>query len=315
MVMLQPARLKDQAYSLLDTATYNPKKLVLLHAGVSLGASLLVSILNYILEFGIAQTGGLSGMGMRSVLTSAQAILELAAGVLLPFWNIGLLFAALSWARGRNATPYYLLQGFRRFSTILGLYFVQGGIYIALGIAVYYVSSVLFMLTPYSAPFMEQLESLYESATELTPQMMTELTTHMTPLLILFGVLFAAVAIPVAYRLRFAQYAIMEGSGTVASMVHSIRITKGSVLQIVKLDLSFWWFYLLQALTVAVCYCDQILPALGISLPFSEDVSFFLFYVLGIVAQCVLLWQYQANVSTTYCLAYRALDPQPEEII
>lgn len=313
MAMLQPSRLKAQAQSRLERVSYNPKTLVLIHAGISLGASLLVSVLNFILESGIAGTGGLSGMGMRSALTSAQAILELAIQVLSPFWNLGLLFAALGWARGENATPTHLLQGFRRFPTVLGLYFVQGGIYIALGIAVSYISSLLLAFTPFAAPYMEQMEILYGSSAEITPEMLTDLKTAMTPLLILFGVLFTVVAIPVACRLRFAQYAVMEGGSTVQSIVHSVRITKGNVLKMIRLDLSFWWFYLLQALTVVLCYGDQILPALGIVLPFADEVSFFLFYVLGIVAQCILLWQYQANLSTAYCLAYRALSPQPED--
>lgn len=313
MVILQPALLRTQAQKLLQKAAYNPKTLVLIHAGVSLGASLLVSVLNFLLEFGIAETGGLSGLGMRSVLTSVQAILELAVSVVLPFWNIGLLFAALSWARGENARPGQLLQGFRRAGTLLGFYFVQGGLYFVLGMAVYHASTVLLMFTPYAEPLMAQLERLYASSAQLTPEITQELLTVMKPLLILFGALFTVVAIPVAYRLRFAQYGVMEGSGAVRAIVHSVRITKGAVLQLVKLDLSFWWFYLLQALTVVLCYGDQILSALGITLPFSSQAAYFLFYCLGLALQCLLLWQCQAGISTAYCLAYRALAPQPEE--
>ena len=312
MAKLQSKLLRKQARSLLQTIPYRPKKLVLIHTGVSLGASLLLSILSYVLNLGIGQTGGLSGIGLRSVLASAQAVLELGVSLVLPFWNVGLLFAALRWANGENATPTHLLQGFRRFPALLGLSFVQGGLYLVLGMAVFYISSSLFLLTPYSDALMAQLAPLMEegSADLLAAELMEAAGTSAIPLLALAAVLFAVVAIPMFYRLRFAPYAIMEGHGTVRSMVHSVRITKGSVLQLIKLDLSFWWFYLLQALTVALCYGDQILPALGITLPLSADLGFFLFYVLGIVTQLLLLWQCQARVSTAYCLAYRMLESQ-----
>ena len=50
-------------------------KLSAIHAGISAGVALAVTLLYYLLEKGIAQTGGLAGMGMRSILQTAATLL------------------------------------------------------------------------------------------------------------------------------------------------------------------------------------------------------------------------------------------------
>ena len=104
----------------------------------------------------------------------------------------------------------------------------------------------------------------------------------------------------------------MEGTSATKALAHSIRLTRKKSLRLFKVDLHFWWFYLLQALCLVVCYADALLPKLNISLPFSEDGSFFLFYVLGTVGQGVLLWLCQGRRLTTYAFAYQAFDETPE---
>ena len=51
--------LKTAAREALDGAAYNPTKLIVIHTAIALGASLLVTALNFILETRIADTGGL----------------------------------------------------------------------------------------------------------------------------------------------------------------------------------------------------------------------------------------------------------------
>jgi len=127
------------------------------------------------------------------------------------------------------------------------------------------------------------------------------------PFLIFLGFAFAAVLIPLFYRVRFSDFAAMDGGRALLCMLESFRITKKKAWQIFKIDLSFWWFYLLQALSVALCYGDTILPALGVTLPMSPAVAYFLFFVAGILCQGLLLWRYQAQVSATYAVTYDAL--------
>ena len=313
MAILKPSDLRQQAKQMLGATNDNPKKLVLLHTMIALGGSLLITLMNYVISHQIAGTGGLSGMGVRSVLSTIQSILELTVMVALPFWEIGLLFAALQWSKGQNSGFQGLLQGFRRFGSVLSLRLLQGLLFFALAIAVVQLSSIIFLLTPASKRLVEILESVVGAETPqqmeslITPQLITDTVNASIPLLFIALVLFALIAIPVFYRLRFTEFAVMEGNGARKAILHSIRTTHYHCLQLAKLDLSFWWFYLLQILCLCISYGDAILKGIGVTLPISEDASFFLFYVLGGVCQALLLWRYQATVLTTYCVVYNTL--------
>ena len=307
------ADLRSEAENRLHSAPYPPRRLVLIHTAVSLGASLVVGLLNLLFSHMIAKTGGLGGMGTRSVLQTAQTMLELAVTIALPFWNISLTRAAICWARGESAEMPTLLEGFRRCRSVLGIKLLTGAILLGLGMAVSYIGTMLFLFTPFAGRLMEVLDPILQQSGSLTPEMllsdevMAQISTATKPLMLLLGVLFATVAIPAWYRIRFADFAVMDGGRSLISLFHSFRITKKKALQIFKIDLHFWWFYLLQALSVALCYGDSILAALGVQLPIAPEWSYVLFYAVGIVAQGLLLWWYQAKVSTVYALAYEEL--------
>ncbi len=309
---LHPSSLRRQANEQLRGISYDPKKLVLLHTAVALGASLAVTLLGYVCDLLIAGTGGLSGMGMRSMLSTLQAILSNGLNFAFPFWNIGLIYCALRWNNENNATPKDLLQGFRRFGAVLGLQIITGILLLILGFALFQLSSMLFMLTPFSASFIALLEPMLQSGglqSETLPseETLMAMGESLLPLLIVFGALYLVVCVILFYRLRFARYALMEGTGAIRAVIHSFRITKKQSLAVFRLDLSFWWFYLLQMLTVAVSYGGFLLELYGCPLPMSPEASYLLFLGLSNVCQCALLWQCQSHVSATYCLAYRAL--------
>lgn len=310
---LQFADLRREAGLRLTTATYSPRLLVLIHTAVSLGVSLVIGLLNLLFAQMIANTGGLGGMAARSMLETAQAVLELAVTAALPFWNIGLTRAAICWARGESAEIPTLLEGFRRCRSVLGIKLLTGAILLVLCMAVSYIGTMLFLFTPFAGRLMEVLDPIMQQSGSLTPELllsdevMAQISTATKPLMFLLGILFAAVAIPAWYRIRFADFAVMDGGRSLISLFHSFRITRKKALQIFKIDLHFWWFYLLQALSVALCYGDSILAALGVTLPISEELAYVLFYAVGIVAQGLLLWWYQAKVSTVYALAYETL--------
>lgn len=303
--------LHSQADTLLRRQAYSPRRLVLIHTAVSLGASLVLALFNLLLSSMIADTGGLSGLGTRSMLQTAQAVVELAVTLALPFWNIGLIRASLCWARGESAEPPTLLEGFRLFRPVLRLKILIGLVFMAVTMAVSYISTMLLILSPFSAPLTAALEPILQESGSLdallTDEAIAQIGSAAVPSMIFLGVIFAAVAIPVWYRIRFADFAVMDGKRARASLLESFRATRKKSLQIFKIDLSFWWFYLLQGLSVALCYGDSILPALGVTLPMSEEAAYILFFALGIVCQGILLWRYQAKVSVTYALAYENL--------
>lgn len=326
MLSVNPSDLQCRANDALQSSTYNPKKLVLLHTSVALGSSLLVAIVNLLLSRQIAGTGGLSGMGLRSVLSTIQSVLEFAVVIALPFWEIGLIFAALGWSRKEEVGPRTLLQGFQRFRSVLGLNLLRGLLFISIGFFVFYFSFTLFMLTPLSAPLWELLEPLSHSNVSpqeiealLTPEMMTSMAKISAPMLGIFGVIYALVSIPLFFRLRFAEYVLADGAGAIKSLLLSLRLTKRKSVGLLKVDLHFWWYYLVLILLSVVNFGDVILKELGIALPLSADVGSVLFYVLAIGCQVGFCWQYQATVSTTYALTYQQFNdglsaniPQPK---
>ncbi len=321
MMQINSSSLHRQAKDLLRKYGPSPKKLVLLHTAISLGATLLVTVIGFLLSREIADTGGLGGLATRSMLSTAQSVLELAVMVLLPFWEIGILRAVLNWRKGESAGIPHLTEGFRRFGSVFGLLFWSGALYIAAGFAIFYFSFFTFMMTPWAKPVTDLLAPLTQATTAeqlqemLTPELMDQMTGRMLPLFILFGLLLAAVYIPLFYRMRFADFFVMEGDGGVKAIVKSFQLTRGNCLQVLKLDLHFWWFYLLQGLSVAVSYGDGILSAVGVTLPFGYHGNFFLFYILGIVMQGILFWQYNGEKLTAYCLAFDAFQsPAPVQL-
>lgn len=310
--------LQRQAGERLRNVAGNPKKLVLIHTSVALGIALLITVLNFFLSRQIAGTGGLAGLGIRSVLTTVQSVLEFIGTLALPFWEIGIVFLALCWARGETVEVGGLFQGFRRIGSVLGMRLLFGGLLLVLSIAVGYISVSIFMVTPYARPLLEMMESLPQGLNSaqqaealLTDAYVSTVTDRLTPLFVLFCVLYLLVAIPAFYRLRFAEFALMDGAGALGAIGQSFQMTRRNWIKLVKLDLHFWWFYLLQVLCVVLCYGDVILPLVGIQLPVSADWEFFLFYLLGVTCQAILFWQFRGLVTTTYGMAYATLCPQP----
>lgn len=312
--------LRQRGNRCLDFAAYSPRRLVLIHTAVSLGASLVVGLLTLLFEQLIANTGGLGSMGTRSMLQTAQVLLAVIEIFILPFWNIGITRAALCWARGELAEPHTLLEGFRRYRSVLGLFLLILAILLGLSMVVSQIATTLFMLTPFAGDLIGAQDLLTQNFSILSPEILpsdeaiAQYLSATKPLTIFSVILFAAGAILVLYRIRFAGFALMDGGRSVVSLIESFRITKRRCLEVFKIDLHFWWFYLLQLLTVTLCYGDSILAALGVQLPISPELSYVLFYALGILLQGLLLWYCQARVSVTYALAYEALSEDPATV-
>lgn len=319
MAFLKPQMLRQQAEEALEGAAYSPKKLVLFHTAVSLGVALLITVLNFFLSRQIEGTGGLAGLGVRSMLSTAQSVLEFASMVTMPFWEAGLVYAMLCWIKGEKAEPDSLLQGFRRLGQVLLLQLIRGMLFISLGISVLYLCLIIFLVTSMSSPLEAMMEPMLEQG--MSQQQMVEMMQSadyvfasaeaVLPFVWLFVGLFAVVALPFFYRLRFADFSVMDGTGPIAAMIHSLRMTKKNCLQLVKLDLSFWWYYALQVICMVLCYGDLLLPMLDVTIPFSADTAFFLFFLLGTASQGLLFWQCRGSVLTTYGMAYRQLWQKP----
>lgn len=313
MISFKASDLHRQAQERLQQASA-PKRLVLMHTLVALGSTLLIAGLNILFQLMIADTGGLSGVGTRSILATAQTILETVVMIALPFWQMSLSFLALCWARNIHVGTDDLLQGFRRFGPVLVFQILYGLVFVILGFAVLNLASTIFMMTPLSAPFLEEFSPLMDPAATaeqieafFAPEKIMGMADTMIPLFIIFGIVFMIAAIPVFYRLRLGEFAVMDGCTGGKALAHSFRATRKNWLPLVKLDLHFWWFYALILLCNIVGNGDRLLPLLGITLPIGADAAYFLFFALGTALQILVLWQFQGQVITSYALLYNDL--------
>lgn len=311
MVFRDRLSLKETARQRLETSAVDPKKLMLIYVGVSALAMLLVTGLNFLLTQQIAGTGGLGGLGARAALETAMEVLQTAANLLLPFWTMGYLYCVLKIVRGQSFALTDLLAGFRNFWPVLRLHILYSVQFFVLAFLCLYPCILVYSLTPLSAPLMELLEPVAQGGTEamLDDATMTAATMAMIPLFVLYGAAFLLVAAPRFYNYRMAFYALMDDpqAGARMALGRSTLMMRGRRLDLLKLDMSFWWFYVLDGLTVALCYGDLILSMMGISLPVSADVSYFLFYVLYLAAQLGLYVWARNGVECTYAAGYDAL--------
>lgn len=236
----------------LKGARFSPRKLVAIHSGVTLAASALIAVVSQVLG-SMETAGGLSGMGTQTALATAQSFLELVQLILTPFWGAGLTFAALCWVRNGQASPASLLEGFRRFKPVLTSTLLLGMRYFGFAILAALLAANLILFTPMALPlYGAQLETADAAA------MMAALGDQAMPFLIgyaaIFAVLFGVFALPFHYRYRMTQWLVMDkpGTGGMQAMFVSQLMTRRRRMAMFKLDLKFWWYYLLQFAATAV---------------------------------------------------------------
>lgn len=289
----------------------NAKKLVLIWAAVSAALPLLVSILNFVLDSQIAQTGGLSGIGLRSVLSTVQSGLSTLTSILVPFWNLGYTAAVLRFARRERADITTMMEGFRRFGPALRLFLLKACLLAFLFIVCFYAGVTLLSLTPLANPVWEILEQSQEMLMSgvMDEALLAAATDAMMPMFLICCGLCLIVVIPVFYRLRLADFCILDAShrSSLMAMLESRRLMHRNRIHLFRLDLSFWWFYLAQLLLTVLCYGDVILPALGVTLPFNADTAYFIFYIAALLAQFALLYCCSNRVQTAYAMFYDTL--------
>ena len=304
--------MKQAAKNSLRAASYNPKKLALIYSGIAAGVTFLFSVISFFLSREIDGTGGIAGMGLRSILSTAQSVLPILVMVLTPFWDIGFLRACMSFSRNEEVSPNTLTAGFRRFGPALRLLLLRGIVLVAIGVIAVNISSVVFSLTPWSAPLMDLAEDIMEAGA-FTEEIIARMIPIMTPLYGIFFAVFAILAIPLFYRLRMAEFILMDKPmGALPAMLFSGRFMRGNCWKLVRLDLSFWWFYALSLCSIAIGYLDVILPELGVTLPVNADVAFFLCYTLYLVCQIGLSWWAGSYLQTTYATAFNSFLPKAE---
>ena len=111
------------------------------------------------------------------------------------------------------------------------------------------------------------------------------------------------------------NYLLIDNPGMRVGMLlrESRRLMKRNRFALFRLDLSLLWYFLLSAMAAIAGYGDVVLPMLGITLPFSETVGYFLFYGIYLVLELAIIYFFLNPVSVTYALAYQSLCPEQKE--
>lgn len=293
-------------------------RLFALQMAVTLGAGLVVSLLNALLDMGIADAGGLSGMGTRSMLMSLGGFLESAVSLLLPFWEVGFLYLAIQVARQERPGRGSLLRGFRWFAPVLRLKLLQVGMILALSMSAAYLIAFGMTALPESSPVVQELLALVQDGTNVDPMAVWQLLIeHMLPLLLGCLVVLLAALAYFLFRFRLAEYAIVSGDTHRAfgALKSSWKQTRGHCLALLRLDLRFWWFYVLDYLVLAVFYLELFLELAGIRLPLDAQLLSWGSYLAYLVLRFCLYAFLKPRLQVTYALAYEELaHPQVEFI-
>jgi uncharacterized membrane protein len=297
------------------------QKIVMIYAALTLGLMLLVTVTNYVLGLQMDNFGGLSNLGKRTMLSSVQSMLPVVQSLVIMCLDLGYLAAMLRIARGMYTSPQTLRLGFDRFWLLLRCGIFKGLIMTGVTFVSMYLGIMIFVLTPFSKAAVEIIAPIISQVSLLNTEIVIDDVTYgllmeaMLPAFGICGVLLLILGGPMYYNFRMVNYIIIDkpAIGAMMALRESKKMMKGHRLQLLKLDLSFWWYYLATGVAMVICYGDILLPMLGLELPVPEVVSFFGFYVLYLAASFGVHYFLRNRVEVCYGLAYDAVKPEEKQ--
>lgn len=287
-------------------------RLALLHAGIPAAISLVLTLISYLLTLQIEDTGGLGGLGQRSWLESAQSMLQVISIIFSLFWAYGMHRIALRWSRGEQAAEHDLLAGFYHFGPVLRTGVLQFALYTAVVLVALQLSTLVFSMTPLAAEMTALAQQLMQDPNFMPTdaQILEAMKPYLPFLLAFLGIL----VVPVFYRLRMMEFVLMDTPerGALYAWRVSMWMMRGNCWKLFRLDLQFWWFYLLEILAACLFYSDWALQLMGMDFGLSADLMFFIACILGLGAQLALYVWRKNHVMTAYALVYQGLKPQEQ---
>ena len=296
----------------------NPQRIPLVYAGISAALALAITIISHLITLKIDQMTGLANMGNRAVFSTIKTALPLVQLIFLMCWEMSYHMCALRFARRRYVDLTDLKAGFPKFGALLRTKLLTIAVYLGLSIVAMYASVFVFMLLPISNAFYEVMEPLLDATTILSGGIVIDdatlaaATAAIWPVFLIFAAVLAVLGLPILYSFRMIPYCIADNShrGAAAILKESRTMMKGNKLNLFKLDLSFWWFFLLEGLITTTAYLDSILPLAGITFPWSNTVSYYGFYIISLIGQILLSWAYLNRISVSRACFYEAIRPE-----
>ena len=295
-------QLKALARQRVEASRFHAKKLALIFTGAAVALSFAVTLVSFLLSRQMESAVGISGIGTRTALSAAQMLLFIGGAIATPFWNLGYTRAALDTVRDGNAEPRTLLEGFRLFFPAIRLFLLKAALLAVIAVVGAQAGAILYMLTPASMTALELMEKIVAGgeAAMADPAVMEQLLQVFWPMYLLVAAVLLAVMTPVFYRLRLVEFSLVDGKErALLNMAHSNFRMRYNCFWMFKLDVSFWWYFLLQGLAAALAYGDLLFGG--------GDVAYWVFYLLSAGVQLLIGWQFLPGVQASYALAYEEL--------
>ena len=301
----------------------DPERVALVYSAVVALSALAVNVIRFFLQGQISKTGGLQNIGTRSVLSTLDSVLPLVQTLVLMCLTLGYTAAMLRLARRQFASEKTLKAGFERFWVLLRTRLLQMLLYGVIAFGLSYAAMAIFMLTPLSSGLTALLLPLV-SGGNFSPEallnddaLLFSFYDAIMPMMMIYCLLLVPMIWLVSYRFRLADYLLIDQPqlGAVNALRTSSQKMKGNVKSLFRLDLSYWWYYLLRALSASLLYIDLVLAMFGIQLPVSDWVSYFGVILLYLGSDFALNYFLMNRVESTYALFYDILNPQqpPQE--
>ena len=304
--------LKKKASNRLQSGN-DPKKVVLVYAGIVALSSLVVTVVQDLLDSQISQTGGIQNIGTRSMLTTADTVLTIAQLLLVMCLTLGYTGSMLRIARGQYASPNSLKSGGERIWVLLRTRLLQMLIMTAAAFALCFLVVNVCLLTPLSNRVIAVMSTV--SAEELLSNglALRALYSAMLPIILIYLVALVPLLWYFSCTYRMVDYLLIDRPqlGAFGVLRESRRMMQGNMKMMFRVDLSFWWYYLLQALVSVLIYLNMVLALFAIGLP--PEVLYWGTVVLYLAADFALRYFFSNKVAVTYALFYDSLCPKQEQ--
>lgn len=304
--------LKKKASNRLQSGN-DPKKIVLVYAGIVALSSLVVTVVQDLLDSQISQTGGIQNIGTRSMLTTADTVLTIAQLLLVMCLTLGYTGSMLRIARGQYASPNSLKAGGERIWVLLRTRLLQMLIMTAAAFALCFLVVNVCLLTPLSNRVIAVMGTV--SAEELLSNGLALIAFYsaMLPIILIYLVALVPLLWYFSCTYRMVDYLLIDRPqlGAFGVLRESRRMMQGNMKMMLRVDLSFWWYYLLQALVSVLIYLNMVLALFAIGLP--PEVLYWGTVVLYLAADFALRYFFSNKVAVTYALFYDSLCPKQEQ--
>lgn len=290
-------------------------KLVLIHSAVTAGASLLLMLVNWLSQY-MAPEGGLSNMDTQSLLSTGQILLQMIAMIAVPFWDAGLIYCSMQLIQGKRSSADGLTEGFRRWSPIASSLGIRALIYFMVSTACSFAASLFLSALPLPTSIINDVTAFMEApALPLSSGVRLFLVAYF----LIYSIGLCVLLIPRVYLHRQVVYRIMDNApcAGLQAVLHSRILMKGHRRKLLLLDLSFWWFYLLELCITVISLGGLLFQDLGIPLPIGPEVAAWVFPIVAFLARLALRYFAKPKLVISYALFYQGVldeslkEPEP----